>query len=584
MKLLLNNNWLALGFIVLVSSALFIPLLGSCPLFDWDEINFAECAREMVVTNNYSSVQLNYNPFWEKPPFFIWLQAISMNIFGINEFAARFPNALCGIITLCVIYLIGKKINSPAFGLTWVLVYAGTLLPHFYFKSGIIDPWFNLFIFLSFYQLLMHFNNPIGKSGFLSALLAGFFLGIAVLTKGPAAIVIVGAFVLVYGVVKKFKNITTLKFVIIFAISLLVTGCSWFVVELLRGNYNIIEAFFKYQLQLLTTEDSGHGGSFLYHVVVLLVGCFPTSLLLLLAIKKSESDTPYQKHIKRGMLFLLGVVLIIFSLLVKTKIVHYSSLCYLPLTYLATYSVFKLINKEYKLKSIFIYSFVAISFIVGMAFTLIGLIEYLKPWILKNNFIDNAFIIGNINAQVHWQGWEWLTGIIFMLLSFYFIWKIRIGKEKFIFYLYGFYVIFICICINTFAPKIELYSQQAPIDFYRAIAKKQFYIETAGFKSYAYLFYGEKRAEQNLNADCVNFVSKTLDSMEKNGYTRITSYSLAYLNWMQFGNIDRPAIFICKAGSENDLLSNKLIKKIYSKNGYVFCCRLPQKEWINNFP
>jgi len=137
---------MALGFIILVSSVVFIPLIGNCPLFDWDEINFAECAREMVVTGNYSSVQLNYNPFWEKPPFFIWMQALSMNIFGINEFAARFPNAICGILSLCVIFLIGRKVYSPAFGLTWVLVYAGTLLPHFYFKTGIIDPWFNLFI------------------------------------------------------------------------------------------------------------------------------------------------------------------------------------------------------------------------------------------------------------------------------------------------------------------------------------------------------------------------------------------------------------------------------------------------------
>src|ERR1041384_8095201 len=64
--------------IALGGLALFLPFLGSVHLFDWDEINFAECAREMIVTDNYSQVQINFQPFWEKPPLFIWMQVLSM--------------------------------------------------------------------------------------------------------------------------------------------------------------------------------------------------------------------------------------------------------------------------------------------------------------------------------------------------------------------------------------------------------------------------------------------------------------------------------------------------------------------------
>ena len=94
--------------IILFSSFFFIPFLGNVHLFDWDEINFAECAREMIVSNDYLNVQINFQPFWEKPPLFIWMQVLSMKVFGINEFAARFPNAICGIVSLLVIYRIGK--------------------------------------------------------------------------------------------------------------------------------------------------------------------------------------------------------------------------------------------------------------------------------------------------------------------------------------------------------------------------------------------------------------------------------------------------------------------------------------------
>jgi 4-amino-4-deoxy-L-arabinose transferase-like glycosyltransferase len=573
-KAIFNNKFLTLGFIILVSSALFIPLLGNCPLFDWDEINFAECAREMVVTGNYSNVQLNYNPFWEKPPFFIWMQAASMNMFGINEFAARLPNAICGILSLCVIFLIGRKIYSPTFGLTWVLVYAGTLLPHFYFRTGIIDPWFNLFIFSAFYQLLIHFNNPVGKDGMRSSLLAGFFLGIAVLTKGPAAIVIIGTFILAFWGLKRFKKITGTKFVVFGLVSLIITGSSWFLIEILRGNGEVIKAFIDYNIRLLKTEDSGHGGFRLYHFVILLIGCFPTSLLMLMALKKSGNDTPYQKHVKLGMLILFFAVLGIYTL-VNTKIVHYSSLCYLPMTFLATYSIFKLKTGEYKLKKYFAPAFISIVTLIGVAFILLGLVDKLKPVLLQNDMIGDPFAVKNLKADVHWQGWEWVLGALFIAVSLFSYWKLKNGKVKMLYYLYGFYILFILAAVNTFAPKIEQYSQHAMIEFYKAMGEKGYYVETAGFKSYAYLFYSDKKPEQNQNPEAIKYIAKGLDDMEKMGYNRLTSYSLAYLNWMQYGKIDKPAVFVCKINTAEELLKNRLVKKMYEKNGYVFCVRMP---------
>jgi hypothetical protein len=100
-------------------------------------------------------------------------------------------------------------------------------------------------------------------------------------------------------------------------------------------------------------------------------------------------------------------------------------------------------------------------------------------------------------------------------------------------------------------------------------------VETAGFKSYAYLFYSKKQPEQNQNPDAIKYTTQALDDMEKQGYDRLRSYSLAYLNWMQYGNIDRPAVFVCKINTSKDLLNNRLVKKLYEKNGFVFCVRMP---------
>ena len=99
-------------FLIILAVLAFVPTLGIVHLFDWDEINFAESAREMMVTGDYFRVHVNFSPFWEKPPLFFWLQSGSMHLFGVNEFAARFPNAICGIVTVTVIYFLGKKERS----------------------------------------------------------------------------------------------------------------------------------------------------------------------------------------------------------------------------------------------------------------------------------------------------------------------------------------------------------------------------------------------------------------------------------------------------------------------------------------
>ena len=64
------------GIIAVLSAVFFLPFLGNVHLFDWDEINFAECAREMLATGNYLRPQINFAPFWEKPPLFIWFHAL----------------------------------------------------------------------------------------------------------------------------------------------------------------------------------------------------------------------------------------------------------------------------------------------------------------------------------------------------------------------------------------------------------------------------------------------------------------------------------------------------------------------------
>ncbi len=571
---LLNTDTKAYAFIICVASLLFIPFIGNIPLFDWDEINFAECAREMLISHNYSDVQLYFQPFWEKPPLFIWLQALSMNVFGVSEFSARFPNALCGVITLVVLYRFGKSLNDYKFGLTWAFVFASTLLPHLFFKSGIIDPWFNLFIFSSIYFLIQHTNNPIGSFGVKTALLAGFFLGLALLTKGPAALILVGLTVIVFFVLSRFKKISSPKFVFLFFLSFLITGLSWFAVEIIKGNSHVIKEFIDYQIRLFNTEDSDHGGPFLYHFVVLLVGCFPASLLLVVAHKNSTYDTPFQKHTKKWLLILFWVVLILFSI-VQTKIVHYSSLCYFPLTYLATYSIQKIRTKEFQWKKWLNISYIILIVLMGIAFIAVGCVNYLKPFILKKQWIDDSFAIENFKANVSWNGFEWLIGVFFLLSGLVCLFKIKQQNYRFIYGLFFTSLITINCLILFIVPKVEHYSQRAAIDFYKMCGKYNYHVETLNFKSYGSLFYGQVTKDVFTNSDFPAYKLKKQKELIENKMNPETNYGFIFKSWLLEHHIDRQACFVAKCSEKNLNKNYPMLKELYRKNGYVFFVRLP---------
>ena len=330
-----------LTWITCISALLFIPFLGGIPLFDWDEVNFAEVAREMILTGDHSRPYIDFVPFWEKPPLSFWMQALSMQIWGINDFAARLPNALCGIVSLNVLYIIGRRLYDHRFGLLWVLAYGGSLLPHLYFRSGIIDPWFNLFIFTSLYFLFR-------KSSVQSTLIAGVLLGLAVLTKGPVAFLIVLLVVLSYWILRRFRGDLSVGRFIVYSITAAFVFGTWYGVETIRNGPWFVMEFTRYQWELLIKPGAGHSGFPGYHVVVLLFGCFPASVLAIQPLFRRTGGNELQRKFKLWMCILLLVVLVLFSI-VQSKIVHYSSLCYFPLTFLATLYVWDLLQEQGRL-------------------------------------------------------------------------------------------------------------------------------------------------------------------------------------------------------------------------------------------
>jgi 4-amino-4-deoxy-L-arabinose transferase-like glycosyltransferase len=522
--------------ITVAASLLFIPFLGQVHLFDWDEINFAECAREMIVSKDYLRMQIDYMPFWEKPPLFIWMQVISMKMFGINEFAARFPNAVVGVITLVSIFYAGTRIVNEKMAQWWVLLYAATWLPHFYFKSGIIDPSFNLFIFLAFFQVALLRNE---SRKMLHALLAGLFLGLAVLTKGPVAILVAILSFVVFTVVNKGIKGYSVRSLFVIALTASVTTFIWFGIEVMQHGWWFMNEFIIYQIRLLQTEDAGHGGPFIYHFVILLIGCFPAAALLFqYRIKKDSIDNT---GFTRWMWILFWVVLILFSI-VKTKIVHYSSLCYFPLTYLAALQLYHLSEKQITVKPIVRIVLLITGSLIAIVITCLPIVGLYKHLLIP--YIDDPFAVGNFQANVSWSYAESLWGLLYIIGIWVAVIAMKKNFKKVFVGLCLLQIVIIQVTVLHFTPKIEAFSQRAAIDYFKGLQGKDVYVHVLGYKSYAHLFYARTMPQSNPN--------RTNEE------------------WLLTGSTDKPAYFICKIMDADKYRQLPQLMETGSKNGFVF--------------
>src|SRR5436309_6047099 len=114
--------------LVLVSGGLFLPNVGEPRLWDIDEGNNAEAAREMLEADNWRLPTFNYQLRVDKPALLYWLQILGYRTFGVGEFAARLPSALAAIATILLTYELGRRMFGPPAGLLAGLTLASAVM------------------------------------------------------------------------------------------------------------------------------------------------------------------------------------------------------------------------------------------------------------------------------------------------------------------------------------------------------------------------------------------------------------------------------------------------------------------------
>ncbi len=166
-------------------------LLGFSPLMDTTEARYGEISRLMVELNDWVTPWFTYDvPFWGKPPLAFWMSALSFKLFGINEFAARFPHWLAGMVVLWILW--GMRPRSGSTGATYAIaLLLGSVM--FFLASGMV-----------MMDMALVIGTTLAMRGFWNGLhgdlarrgserwLLFIGLGIALLAKGPVGVVLTG--------------------------------------------------------------------------------------------------------------------------------------------------------------------------------------------------------------------------------------------------------------------------------------------------------------------------------------------------------------------------------------------------------
>lgn len=385
---------------------LFFFRLGDRPLWSSDEGRYAEIPREMLESHDFVTPRLNYVLYFEKPALSYWLTAASYRVFGANEFAARFPVALLGLLTVIATYFFGRAVfgrQGGFFGALVLIATAGFFLTSRYL---VIDGPFTFFCTLSLFLFFLGYRRDAGWCFLLSYVC----MALAVLTKGLIGIIlpgmIIGAFI---ALTRDWKLVMRARAGWGIALFLAVT-VPWFVAVSLK-NPDFFEFFFiREHFQRFLTKMAGREAPALYFLMIGALFFFPWTFFVPLTVKTALAEKNTVDRRSQLFLHLWWILVFVFFSFSRSKLPPYILPITPPLALLVgkLWSDYVLNGKEIRMMR---WTFYAVSAGIGiMTVTIVCILSF-----SRRKGIEASILLPNTMVLV----------ALFLLVAAYFLWAAR---------------------------------------------------------------------------------------------------------------------------------------------------------------
>ncbi len=268
-----------LPIVIALGTLLFFGNLAGSDIYILDEAKNASCAREMLEKGDWIVPTFNDTLRAQKPPLHYNFMALGYRIFGVNELGARFFSAVFGWLTVVVLYLFTKRFLSGRVAFIASLVFLSSLHMIIQFRLAVPDPYLIFFVLLSIFSFYAALAIP--NRRFLW--LAYSALGLAVLAKGPVALVIVGGVMLLFLLYTKAINRSTLQWLMPFyGIGLfLLIVLPWYIAVSVATDGEWLRRFvFQENVNRFMAPMEGHGGPWWLMAVLTFTGMLPFSFFI----------------------------------------------------------------------------------------------------------------------------------------------------------------------------------------------------------------------------------------------------------------------------------------------------------------
>jgi 4-amino-4-deoxy-L-arabinose transferase-like glycosyltransferase len=299
------NIEIPLWSVPLVLGVLYVCLfsgLGALGFIGPDEPRYAAIARAMAETQDWVTPRLWGTPWFEKPVLYYWVAGIAMRIFGVSEFAARLPSALGAL--LAVLAVAWTALRSCGIGAAW---YSLLMLPTSvamigFARAATPDMLFAGLLTAAMAVAVEMLQKP--RPGAVLRIAFGFFLGAAVLAKGPAAVILAGGSTLLWAALSRQWSAPFRFLHPLVVAAFCATALPWYALCAVRNPGFLRDFFWHHNFERYLTPVFQHPQPFWFFGPILLLAILPWILFSVITISDAVCSVRNRAYIQSpGMFF-----------------------------------------------------------------------------------------------------------------------------------------------------------------------------------------------------------------------------------------------------------------------------------------